>query len=207
MQGEAAKLSWHCDKACMAFPAYPHDFLPLLRILFRTFGGVIYEKNMDKTKILFICLGNICRSPAADAVMRKLVDEAGLADKFTIDSAGIGAWHVGQLPDRRMRKHGANRGYKIDHIARQFDAATDFDKFDMIVVMDDDNYRNISRQAHNGKDMEKVVRMADYFSGNKRHDCVPDPYYGDDSAFDHAIDLIEDGCRGILATLSKQPRR
>ena len=103
---------------------------------------------MDKTKILFICLGNICRSPAANAIMQEYVDEAGLSDEFEIDSAGIGPWHVGQLPDKRMRQHGAKRGYKIDHIARQFDASRDFDDFDYIVVMDDENYKNITWQAH-----------------------------------------------------------
>ena len=98
---------------------------------------------MDKTKILFICLGNICRSPAANAIMQKYVDDAGLTDKFYIDSAGIGPWHVGQLPDKRMRQHGARRGYRIDHIARQFDARHDFIDFDYIVVMDDENYHDI----------------------------------------------------------------
>ena len=75
---------------------------------------------MDKTKLLFICLGNICRSPAAHAVMQKYVEDAGVENRFEIDSAGIGPWHVGELPDKRMRKHGAMRGYDISHIARQF---------------------------------------------------------------------------------------
>lgn len=111
----------------------------------------------NSTRLLFICLGNICRSPAANAIMQKYVDESGLSDWFDIDSAGIGPWHVGQLPDKRMREHGARRGYRIDHIARQFDAAKDFDRFDYIVVMDEDNYRNITRQAQNEEDRKKVI--------------------------------------------------
>ena len=154
------------------------------------------------TKLLFICLGNICRSPAANAIMQKYVDEAGLSDKFEIDSAGIGPWHVGQLPDKRMREHGARRGYRIDHIARQFDATKDFDRFDYIVVMDEDNYRNITRQARNDDDRKKVIRMADYFIKYKGRTSVPDPYYGDGEDFELALDLIEDGCKGLLARLN-----
>lgn len=103
----------------------------------------------EKVSILFICLGNICRSPAAHAVMQHLVEERGCADRYMIDSAGIGNWHVGQLPDKRMREHGRLRGYSVDHRARQFDARRDFELFDKIVVMDEDNYRNITSQAPN----------------------------------------------------------
>ncbi len=155
----------------------------------------------NTTRLLFICLGNICRSPAANAIMQRYVDEAGLSDKFDIDSAGIGPWHVGQLPDKRMREHGARRGYRIDHIAQQFDAAKDFDRFDYIVVMDEDNYRNITRQAQNEEDRKKVIRMADYFIKYKGRTSVPDPYYGDGEDFELALDLIEDGCKGLLAHL------
>ncbi len=155
----------------------------------------------NSTRLLFICLGNICRSPAANAIMQKYVDEAGLSNRFEIDSAGIGPWHVGQLPDKRMRDHGAQRGYRIDHIARQFDAAKDFDRFDYIIVMDEDNHRNITRQAQNEEDRKKVIRMADYFIKYKGRTSVPDPYYGDGEDFELALDLIEDGCKGLLAHL------
>ena len=171
---------------------------------------------MDKTRILFICLGNICRSPATNAIMQKFVDEAGLTDKFVIDSAGIGPWHVGQLPDKRMRQHGAKRGYKIDHIARQFDASRDFEDFDYIVVMDDENYKNITQQAKSyppygggaggEADRQKVIRMANYFIKYKGRTSVPDPYYGGDSDFELALDLIEDGCRGILNKLTNKEK-
>jgi protein-tyrosine phosphatase len=155
----------------------------------------------NSTRLLFICLGNICRSPAANAIMQKYVDESGLSDWFDIDSAGIGPWHVGQLPDKRMRDHGAQRGYRIDHIARQFDAAKDFDRFDYIIVMDEDNHRNITRQARSEENRRKVIRMADYFIKYKGRTSVPDPYYGDGEDFELALDLIEDGCKGLLAHL------
>ncbi|WP_424039712.1 low molecular weight protein-tyrosine-phosphatase [Prevotella nigrescens] len=151
--------------------------------------------------LLFICLGNICRSPAADAIMHKLVDDNGLSRNFTIDSAGIGNWHVGDLPDRRMREHGAKRGYDISHIARQFNKVTDFDASDYIIVMDDDNYSEICVQAKNARQRSKVVKMKDFFSRHKGETSVPDPYYGDAKDFEFALDLIEDGCRGLLCSL------
>ncbi len=149
--------------------------------------------------LLFVCLGNICRSPAAQAVMQKLVDDAGLSNRFYIDSAGIGAWHVGQLPDKRMRDHAHRRGYRLSHRARQIDAGTDFGRFDRIVVMDEDNYRQVAGKARSAEEKAKVVRMADYFSRHAGERTVPDPYYGGPEDFELALDLIEDGCRGILS--------
>ena len=153
--------------------------------------------------LLFICLGNICRSPAADAVMHHLTDSKRLSHNFTIDSAGIGSWHIGDLPDRRMREHGAKRGYKIDHIARQFDRNTDFDAFDYIIVMDDDNYSEICNQAKSTDQRAKVAKMKDFFVQYKGKTSVPDPYYGGAKEFEYALDLIEDGCKGLLETIIK----
>ncbi|WP_449015938.1 low molecular weight protein-tyrosine-phosphatase [Prevotella sp.] len=152
----------------------------------------------NKKRILFICLGNICRSPAAHAVMQHLVDERGYSNLYEIDSAGIGNWHVGQLPDKRMREHGRRRGYDLNHHARQFDARKDFAYFDLIVVMDEDNYRYITSQAADATARRKVVRMADYFTRHKDATCVPDPYYGGPEDFELALDLIEDGCEGLI---------
>ena len=101
--------------------------------------------KQGKHTVLFICLGNICRSPAAEGIMKSLVEKAGLSDEFEIDSAGIGSWHVGQLPDSRMRKCGAEHGYRFDSHARQFQRS-DFKRFDTIVVMDNENYRAMSLQ-------------------------------------------------------------
>lgn len=160
-----------------------------------------------KTKLLFICLGNICRSPAAEGIMRAKVEERWLDDDFFIDSAGIGSWHVGELPDRRMRKHAARRGYDLTMRARQF-RSEDFDKFDYIVVMDEENYHDVIERmpyTQNEDDREgflkKVLRMKDYFVRFKGYSSVPDPYYGGDDDFELALDLIEDGCDGLLTHL------
>ncbi len=149
--------------------------------------------------MLFVCLGNICRSPAAQAVMEQMADRAGLSGQITVDSAGVGSWHVGQLPDARMRRHGARRGYAVDHRARQFEPA-DFDRFDYIVVMDEDNYRAISAQVRGDADRAKIVRMSSYLPAGERYDSVPDPYYGGDSDFELALDLIETACGRMLQT-------
>ena len=118
----------------------------------------------EKLRLLFICLGNICRSPAAHAVMQHKIDEQGLTDRYFIDSAGIGGWHVGELPDKRMREHGYRRGYRVDHRARQFDASTDFQRFDYIIVMDHENYKRITSLATNEKHRQKVMNDGRFLS-------------------------------------------
>lgn len=156
-------------------------------------------KKVNK-RLLFICLGNICRSPAAEGVMKAYVHRAGRDDEFEIDSAGIGGWHVGQLPDPRMRRHGAARGYKFDSRGRQF-ARADFARFDYIYVMDNDNYRAVTSMARTAEEREKVVMLTDYLQQHQGAATVPDPYYGDDDDFDYALDLIEDACRGLMEEL------
>jgi len=147
--------------------------------------------------VLFICLGNICRSPAAEGIMKAKVEENGLASQFYIDSAAIGPWHVGQLPDSRMRRCGAAHGYCFDSHARQFDKS-DFAKFDYIVVMDNDNYRAITRMASSDEEREKVVCMASYLRQHRDYTTVPDPYYGDESDFELVITLLEDAIEGLI---------
>ena len=155
-----------------------------------------------KIRILFICLGNICRSPAADGIMKQLVSEAGLDDDFLIDSAGIGSWHVGQLPDHRMRRHGLQHGYTFDHRARQF-SARDFDRFDFVAVMDHENYHDVSRQARSETDRQKIIRMSDYLRHHPNQRTIPDPYYGNDRDFEYVIELLEDACASLLQELTK----
>lgn len=153
-------------------------------------------KQESIVNILFICLGNICRSPAAHAVLCNMITMRGLENNFVVDSAGIGDWHIGELPDKRMRTHGSNRGYNINHHARQFNV-DDFNKFDYIVVMDEENYRIITSMAKSESDSAKVIRMANYFTQHPNN-SVPDPYYGGSTDFELALDLIEDGCNGLL---------
>jgi protein-tyrosine phosphatase len=165
----------------------------------------IFAPAMEKGKIriLFICLGNICRSPAAQAVMQAKVDRAGLTARFEIDSAGIGAWHVGQLPDRRMRRAGKARGYDIGHRARQFSAADDFKRFDGIYVMDAGNFNDVARMAASRSDRQKIRLLADYMTRHTQQSGIPDPYYGDEAGFGRTIELIEDACDGLLRALTE----
>lgn len=154
-----------------------------------------------KMKLLFICLGNICRSPAAEGIMRKMVEERALSNDIIVDSAGIGSWHVGEMPDPRMRKHAARRGYDLSPLrARQF-RSDDFQKFDYIIVMDEENYHDVMERGGVYADARKVLRMKDYFIRYKGQQSVPDPYYGGAEGFERALNLIEDGCEGLLKDL------
>lgn len=151
---------------------------------------------MDKTKILFICLGNICRSPSAEGIFRKLVKERGLENQFYIDSAGLLDYHEGELPDSRMRKHAAQRGYNLDSRSRPI-KYDDFFNFDLIIGMDDQNISALYRLAPDSDSVNKIHRMTEYCT---RHDFdhVPDPYYGGATGFELVLDLLEDACEGLL---------
>ncbi|MDE6017610.1 MAG: low molecular weight phosphotyrosine protein phosphatase [Muribaculaceae bacterium] len=154
----------------------------------------------DKVRILFVCLGNICRSPAAQGVMERLVEESGVADNFEIDSAGLYGGHAGDLPDARMRAHARRRGLNLTHRSRPV-RESDFDRFDIIVAMDDSNYTGLRAMAPTPEDERKVVKMADFFTQHPWADCVPDPYYDGAEGFENALDLIEDGCNTLLQRL------
>lgn len=156
--------------------------------------------NAELYKILFVCLGNICRSPAAQGVMECLVSERGVADRFDIDSAGLYGGHAGDLPDSRMRAHARMRGLELTHRSRQV-RISDFDDFDVIVAMDNSNFDRLREMAPSLEDEQKVVRMADYFTQHPWADCVPDPYYDGAQGFENALDLIEDGCQTLLDRL------
>ena len=170
---------------------------PTILCIYKLF--IIFALEMKR--ILFICLGNICRSPAADGIMKHLVAARGLDDEFLIDSAGIGSWHVGQLPDSRMRQCGQRHGYVFDHHARQF-SPKDFDRFDYIAVMDHENYQDVARQARSSADRQKIIRMSDYLTRHPGQQTVPDPYYGTERDFEFALELLEDACEGLLQSLT-----
>lgn len=154
----------------------------------------------NKHSVLFICLGNICRSPAAEGIFKHLVEARGLGEQFEIDSAGIGPWHVGELPDRRMRQCGARHGYRFESRARQI-RKTDFAHFDHIIVMDGDNYRAVCAMASSQEERGKVEYMTDYCKAHSDATSVPDPYYGGPRGFDLVIELLEDACQGLLNKL------
>jgi protein-tyrosine phosphatase len=156
------------------------------------------SKN-KKYKILFVCLGNICRSPAAQTVMQHLVDERGLGDCFILDSAGTYGGHAGWHADSRMLLHASRRGYRITHLARQV-RSYDFDDFDMIVGMDASNVSNLRRLAPTLESESKIMSMGKYIDRRlfPGIDYVPDPYYSGSDGFELVLDLLEDACATLL---------
>lgn len=154
---------------------------------------------MVKTKILFVCLGNICRSPMAEGVMLHLLDQEGRADEILVDSAGTSAYHQGELADARMRQHASRRGYRLTHRSRRV-RTDDFYEFDMIIGMDDSNIANLHDMAPSPEEEKKIYRMSD-FAVDKVFTHVPDPYYGGDAGFENVIDILEDACKGLLARI------
>lgn len=151
-------------------------------------------------RVCFVCLGNICRSPTAEAVFAKFAQDAALEDQFHIDSAGTANYHVGELADARSRAAAVRHGYEIRHRARQF-LRTDFDAFDLVCAMDADNFQTLRQLApsHEAKDKVKLLRSFDPTA--KRGAEVPDPYYGGERGFDEVIEICERACRGLLEQL------
>lgn len=148
-------------------------------------------------KILFVCMGNICRSPTAEGVMARLIAEAGLADRVTIDSAGTGGWHIGELPDPRSCEAARRRGIELTHRARQV-SRVDLDRFDLVLVMDGDNLRRVTAMSDPRARAE--VRLLRSFDPSAPEGAtVPDPYSGGPEGFDEVLDICERACAGLLA--------
>ncbi len=148
------------------------------------------------TKILFVCMGNICRSPAAEGVMKALVLEHNLADKIYCESAGTSGHHVGDEPDGRMKSHAEKRGVNLDSKAQQF-VYEHFQKFDFIVTMDAANFKNVLRLDPAGEFKDKVVPMS-HLCVRMSVNEVPDPYYGNLAGFERVLELCEAGAQGLL---------
>ena len=154
--------------------------------------------------VLFVCMGNICRSPTAEGVFRKMVADSTLAGKINIDSAGTHGYHVGAPPDARAIEHAAKRGYDLSALRCRQVNATDFERFDYILAADAMNMKQLkamcpTRLAH------KIEYLLDY-GGDEEEFEVPDPYQGEAKDFELALDLIEEGCRGLLEYLTDQLR-
>lgn len=158
-----------------------------------------------KIRILFVCLGNICRSPAAEEIFRTLAARDSLSGRIACDSAGTYAGHAGELPDRRMRRAAAARGYELTHRARPLREA-DFDRFDRILVMDDYNYETVHRLAPSRDAARKIYRMTDFCRRSPQCSHVPDPYYEGREGFERVLDLLEDACEGLLDDLRTPSR-
>lgn len=155
-----------------------------------------------KYRILFVCLGNICRSPAAEGIMRKMIEEKGLQNKLEVDSAGTSGYHDGEFPDQRMRRYGRQRGYSFDSVSRGV-RMNDFDDFDLICAMDDSNYSYLMKLSSDLESQAKIHRMIE-FSRKYDYDHIPDPYYSGNEGFELVIDLLEDACEGLLAQINNQ---
>ena len=156
---------------------------------------------MKKKSVLFVCLGNICRSPAAEAIFIDLINKKGLSDSFIVDSAGTGSWHIGKKADKRMRIAANKRGVEILSRARQINAK-DFEKFNYIIAMDDSNYQNINdlKLRKSLSDFSSISKIQNFRSFFKELE-VPDPYFGGDEGFDNVLDILEDSVSGFLDTI------
>ena len=155
------------------------------------------ENNSDnKYKVLFVCLGNICRSPAAHGIFEHMVKESGLQDKIEVDSAGTYGGHRGELPDKRMRTAAMYRGYALTHKSRPV-SSLDFLDFDLIVAMDDQNYEDLMHLAPSVEATHKIKRMASYLTTHSIS-YIPDPYYMGTEGFSLVLDLLEEGCKNLF---------
>jgi protein-tyrosine phosphatase len=157
-------------------------------------------------RLLFVCLGNICRSPTAEGVMRALVREAGLQEHIELDSAGTGGWHVGESPDARATDAAERRGIVLEGAARKV-RPRDFEEFDLILAMDANNLRDLQRMAPDDQAREKVRLLREWGRAGSQSDGdldVPDPYYGGPGGFDEVLDLVQASCASLLQQL--QPK-
>lgn len=152
-----------------------------------------------KPRILFVCLGNICRSPAAQGIMEKMAADRGV--EVECDSAGFYGGHAGELPDMRMRSAALQRGYHLDHRSRKI-RSYDLDYFDIVIGMDDNNISDLHRLASTLEQDVKIVRMTDFVTRHPNADCVPDPYYEGAEGFYLVMNLLEDACESLLDLIS-----
>ena len=155
-----------------------------------------------KVSVLFVCLGNICRSPSAEGVFRHLVESEGLGDAIFIDSAGTGAWHVDSPPDRRAQAEARRRGIDIGNLRGREVAGNDFERFDYVIAMDDDNHHSLLRLCPRGRE-DRLHYMLDFGPRTGRRN-VPDPYYGGPEGFALMFDLIEGAVAGLLADIREK---
>jgi len=151
--------------------------------------------NQKPTKVLFVCLGNICRSPTAEGVFRRYVQEAGLAERILIDSARTGDYHIGDAPDPRACEAASRRGYDLSRLRARQVTRDDFERFDYVLAMDEENLRTLKRLAP-AAHAHKLKMFTDFSSKNAQY--VPDPYAGGPQGFELVLDLVEDAAQGLL---------
>jgi protein-tyrosine phosphatase len=157
---------------------------------------------MNSIAVCFVCLGNICRSPSAEAVLRDRVEQAKLADRIVVDSAGTGDWHIGQAPDERAQRAAKKRGYDLSALRGRQISAADFARFDLVIAMDDANVAALTAMCppeHRDK-----IRLLMEFAARDDSRVVVDPYFGGDEGFEKVLDQCEDACEGLLKALRAQ---
>ena len=153
-----------------------------------------------KKSVLFVCLGNICRSPSGEAVLKAKLEDAGLENEVFVDSAGTSGYHEGDHADERMQSHAVKRGFNLSSISRKVRPA-DYDRFDYIIAMDSSNYQNLINKAYTPEHKQKISLMTDFsqlHSGD-----VPDPYYGGSQGFETVLDILEDSVDGLIKELQE----
>ena len=158
--------------------------------------------TMSRISVLFVCLGNICRSPTAHVVFESMVNAKGLADRIHVDSAGTGDWHLGKAPDTRSSATALERGYDMSHLKSRLVTSDDFLNFDYIIAMDSKNLADM--HAMSPPNFEGIIRLIlDHSQSDRYLDVreVPDPYYGGEDGFPFVVDLIEDASKGLLDTI------
>ena len=156
-----------------------------------------------QTRLLFVCMGNICRSPTAEGIMLQLIRNNGLENLIECDSAGTHGYHVGEPADVRMRKCAQIRGYDLPSRTRKIHPASEFPYYNWILVMDDRNYQDVRALDSSREYSSKIRRMTDFCERMKENE-VPDPYYGGDEGFELVIDILEDACAGLMERLKAQ---
>ncbi|MCK4866092.1 MAG: low molecular weight phosphotyrosine protein phosphatase [Gammaproteobacteria bacterium] len=161
-------------------------------------------KNNKQVSVLFVCLGNICRSPTAEGVFRHLVKQEGHDSWIATDSAGTHAYHIGEQPDRRAQQTARTRGVDLSDLRGRKAIKTDFEEFDYVLAMDDENYQILEAMCPTGLS-DKLSLFLD-FSKEYSETQVPDPYYGGDQGFEHVFDLVESASRGLLEDITKRFR-
>ena len=158
---------------------------------------------MSEVKVLFVCLGNICRSPTAEGVFRHVVEEQGLAAKIEIDSCGTGGWHAGDPPDSRMQSHARKRGYDLSSLRARKVAGSDFHDFDWMLAMDESNYDDLTA-LQPGDGRARLHRMGEFVVHDGAPPPVPDPYYGGAAGFETVLDMLEEACATLLERIRKE---
>lgn len=153
-------------------------------------------------KVLFVCLGNICRSPTAEGVFRQVVDRAGLLEHIEIDSAGTHAYHVGEPPDTRAQESARRRGIDLSSLRGRKATRVDIERFDYVLAMDEENLQNLLSICPPGLE-DKIGLLLDYAPARSERE-VPDPYFGGDQGFERVLDMIEEAAEGLLAHLREQ---